>query len=201
MRSNIDRLADLAELELNEKKQSELLKEVENDRYQLATTMKAFRKANVISSCVIDKVSREDLLATSEEQQTGLRKRKDKKVLVDTSSQLTDKLSSISRHLAETTQRSAETLESLSNLNIISSTYYLMKFLIFIFNFFFISVTSSEKVTGTEKELEDQRHVIVQSGKLLGKYGRREITDKALLALAFLFFLACVFYVLQKRIR
>ncbi|XP_033210043.1 vesicle transport protein SEC20 [Belonocnema kinseyi] len=174
LRSSIDRLSDLAELELNEKKKSELLAEVGNHRSQLTSTMKAFRKANVVSSCVIDKMSREDLLSVSEEQQSFLRKRKDKKVLVDTSSQLTNKLSSISRHLAETTQRSADTLDTL--------------------------VTSSEKVTGTGKELEDQRHVIIQSGKLLGKYGRREITDKALLALAFAFFLACVFYVLQKRL-
>ncbi|XP_051157792.1 vesicle transport protein SEC20 [Leptopilina boulardi] len=174
LRSSIDRLVNATELEINEKKKSELLVEIENHRAQMSTTMKAFRKANVISSCVIDKMSRDDLLASSEEQQDFLRKRRDKKSLVDTSSQVTDKLSSISRQLAETTQRSADTLESL--------------------------ITSSEKVTGTERELVDQRQVIVQSGKLLGKYGRREITDKILLALAFAFFLACVGYILQKRL-
>lgn len=63
----------------------------------------------------------------------------------------------------------------------------------------FLSVTSSDKVSGTRVELEHQQQVIVQSGKLLGKYGRREVTDKALLVLAFAFFLACVFYILQKR--
>lgn len=61
-------------------------------------------------------------------------------------------------------------------------------------------MTSSDKVSSTRKELENQQQVILQSGKLLGKYGRREITDKALLALAFIFFLACVFYILQKRL-
>lgn len=114
MRCSIDKLVNSAELEINEKKKSELVEEIENHRAQMTTTMKAFRKANVISSCVIDKMSRDDLLASSEEQQSFLRKRKDKKVLVDTSSQLTDKLSNISRHLAETTQRSADTLETLS---------------------------------------------------------------------------------------
>lgn len=63
-----------------------------------------------------------------------------------------------------------------------------------------ISVTSSDKVGGTKDELEHQQQAIVQSGKLLGKYGRREVTDKVLLALAFAFFLACVFYILQKRL-
>jgi protein transport protein SEC20 len=59
---------------------------------------------------------------------------------------------------------------------------------------------SSDKVSNTSKELEDQHQVIVQSGKLLGKYGRREITDKALLIIAFMFFFACVFYIIQKRL-
>lgn len=65
---------------------------------------------------------------------------------------------------------------------------------------FVFSVTSSDKVGSSRNELEHQQQVIVQSGKLLGKYGRREVTDKVLLALAFAFFLACVFYILQKRL-
>lgn len=55
-------------------------------------------------------------------------------------------------------------------------------------------------MSSTKNELEHQQQVIVQSGKLLGKYGRREVTDKVLLVLAFVFFLACVFYILQKRL-
>jgi protein transport protein SEC20 len=42
--------------------------------------------------------------------------------------------------------------------------------------------------------------VIDQSGKLLAKYGRREFTDKVLLLFAFAFFLACVLYIVQKRL-
>lgn len=48
-----------------------------------------------------------------EEQADNLRKRRDKQQLANMSNQVTDKLLSISRHLAETNQRSADTLETL----------------------------------------------------------------------------------------
>lgn len=173
-KSSIESLASLAEREVREEKKAELMAEVDTYRGQLNTSLTAFRKANVISACVIDKLAREDLLSMPEEQQTALRKRRDKQSLANASSQVSDKLLSISRHLAETTQKSADTLDTLR--------------------------TSSDKVSNTKDELEHQQQVILQSGKLLGKYGRREVTDKALLALAFAFFLACVFYILQKRL-
>ncbi|CAK9800045.1 Vesicle transport protein SEC20 [Anthophora plagiata] len=174
LKSSIDKLASVAEREPSEKKKVELLAEVDNYKQQLNVSLAAFRKANVVSMCVIDKLAKEELLSVSEEQQAAVRRRHDKKSLANSSSQLSDKLLSISRHLAETTQKSADTLDTL--------------------------LTSSDKVTSTKDELEHQQQAIVQSGKLLGKYGRREVTDKALVALAFAFFLACVFYILQKRL-
>lgn len=174
LKASIDSLASLAETELAEKVKAELQSEVETHREHLNSALTAFRKANVVSACVIDKLAREDLLSISEEQQNALRRRRDKQNLANSSNQLSDKLLSISRHLAETTQRSADALDTL--------------------------ITSSDKVSSTKDELEHQQQVIVQSRKLLGKYGRREVTDKALLALAFMFFLACVFYILQKRL-
>jgi len=65
---------------------------------------------------------------------------------------------------------------------------------------YFISVNSSTNVQGIHDELQTTGSVITQSGKLLAKYGRREFTDKVLLLFAFIFFLACVFYILQKRL-
>lgn len=174
LKSSIDKLASVAEREVAEKKKTELLAQVDTYKQQLNTSLAAFRKANVVSICVIDKLAKEELLSMPEEQKASIRRRRDKQSLANTSSQLSDKLLSISRHLAETTQRSADTLDTL--------------------------ITSSDKVTSTKGELEHQQQVIVQSGKLLGKYGRREVTDKALIALAFAFFLACVFYILQKRL-
>ena len=174
LKSSIDKITLAAEKELSKKKKAELLAEIDTYKQQLNTSLAAFRKANVVSVCVIDKLAKEELLSMPEEQQAALRRRHDKQSIANSSSQLSDKLLSISRHLAETTQRSADTLDTL--------------------------ITSSDKVTSTKDELEHQQQVIVQSGKLLGKYGRREVTDKALVALSFAFFLACVFYILQKRL-
>ncbi|CAK9830989.1 Vesicle transport protein SEC20 [Anthophora retusa] len=174
LKSSIDKLVSVAEREPSEKKKAELLAEVDNYKQQLNVSLAAFRKANVVSMCVIDLLAKEELLSVPEEQQSAVRRRHDKQSLANSSSQVSDKLLSISRHLAETTQKSADTLDTL--------------------------IISSDKVTSTKDELEHQQQAIVQSGKLLGKYGRREVTDKALVALAFAFFLACVFYILQKRL-
>lgn len=65
---------------------------------------------------------------------------------------------------------------------------------------YFIPVNSSGNVQGIQDELQTTGSVITQSGKLLAKYGRREFTDKVLLLFAFNFFLACVLYILQKRL-
>lgn len=113
LESSIERLSSVAETEPNEKKKTELLSIVESYKEQLSVSLAAFRKANVISACVIDKLARENLLSLPEERQNVLRKRRDKQSLTDASSQITDKLFSIARHLAETTQRSADTLDTL----------------------------------------------------------------------------------------
>lgn len=194
LKFSIEQLVSIAETEADEKKRKALLSAVDSYKEQLNTSLAAFRKANVVSACVIDKLARENLFSLPEEQQNALRRRHDKRSLTNASSQVTDKLLSISRHLAETTERSADTLGTLC--------MYLILLLdgATILNRYIVSVTSSDKVGSTKGELEHQQQAIVQSGKLLGKYGRREVTDKALLALAFAFFLACVFYILQKRL-
>nr|CAH7738294.1 unnamed protein product [Callosobruchus chinensis] len=60
--------------------------------------------------------------------------------------------------------------------------------------------TSSDNVIGAQEELKVTSGAIGQSGKLLAKYGRREFTDKVLVFFAFIFFLACVLYIMQKRL-
>lgn len=113
LKLSIERLASIAETESNKKKRTELLSSVKSYKEQLNTSLAAFRKANVVSACVIDKLARENLLSMPEEQQNALRRRRDKQSLTNASSQTTEKLFSISRHLAETTQRSANTLDTL----------------------------------------------------------------------------------------
>lgn len=87
---------------------------------------------------------------------------------------VTEKMLSISRHLSETTQKSAATLETL--------------------------VASSANVDGTKDELQNTAGSILHSKKLLKKYGRRECTDKILVFFAFTLFIVVVLYIVQKRL-
>lgn len=138
--------------------------------------MEAFRNANIKSMLAIEKANKESLLKKTTDDETTLRQRqkRDKTGLVKMSTSMTDQLLSISRQLADTTQRSAMTLDTLA--------------------------TSSNNVQGTQEELMATSSTIGQSGKLLAKYGRREFTDKVLLFFAFAFFVACVVYIIQKRL-
>lgn len=143
------------------------------------SSMEAFRKANIKSMLAIERFNKEELLKpSSEEAATGAavrqRQKRDKAGLVKMSTNITDQLLTISRQLADTTQRSADTLDTLA--------------------------TSSVSVQGTQDELLTTSSTISQSGKLLAKYGRREFTDKVLLFFAFAFFIACVLYIVQKRL-
>ena len=62
------------------------------------------------------------------------------------------------------------------------------------------TANSSHTLTTTQEEFKNMGGVIGQSGKLLAKYGRRELTDKVLVFFAFAFFMACVLYIIKKRL-
>lgn len=150
--------------------------ELDTQRLQLAGLLKEFKDANISSLFAIEKAQRDELLKTPEGDPTNLRNRKnkvDRDGLLKMSSGVTEQLLSISRQLADTAQRSQDTLDSL--------------------------VSSSSTVHGTQSELENTASTISQSGKLLKKYGRREFTDKIIMFFAFLFFLAVCLYIVQKR--
>lgn len=185
LRKNIDRLNDWA----RDTGDPALSKEVDTQREQFSKVLQAFRKANVATMLEIEKANREELMAITGE--TDLRQRHNAAAnrggngdgsasrhnrgsLVSQENNVTEKMLAISRHLSETTQKSAITLETL--------------------------VASSQNVEATRDELQNTAGTISQSGKLLKKYGRRECTDKMLLFFAFAFFLACVFYIVQKRL-
>ncbi|KAL7302244.1 hypothetical protein TKK_0004915 [Trichogramma kaykai] len=173
LRENIELLERITERQRDAKKKESYLAEIKNYRAQFTKMMIAFRRANVDSANAIEKLSREVLFNGSSEQHSILKKRRDAKSAMQASNKLTERLLYISKSLAETAQRSDIALDTL--------------------------VTSSEKVFNTQKELKQQQQVILQSGRYLDKYGRRQITDKFVITGGFIFFLACVFYVLNKR--
>ncbi|KAI8435240.1 hypothetical protein MSG28_003592 [Choristoneura fumiferana] len=151
--------------------------EMEAQKHQLVLLLKEFKEANISSMFAIEKAQREELLKPPEGDDSSLRNRKkkvDRDALLEKSSGVTEQLLAISRQLADTTQRSQNTLDSL--------------------------VSSSSAVHGTQSELLNTAGSISQSSKLLKKYGRREFTDKLIMFFAFLFFLAVCLYIVQRRL-
>ncbi|PAV82417.1 hypothetical protein WR25_11261 [Diploscapter pachys] len=61
-------------------------------------------------------------------------------------------------------------------------------------------IHSSAVLAQTQGEFESQGQHIQTGGKLLSKYERRELTDKILVAIALIVYLAVMFYILQKRV-
>lgn len=145
-------------------------------REQFTKSLQAFRKANIQTMLAIEKQDRSDLFSSNAQSDASVRKRASGKSgsVVTQNENITEKMLSVSRHLSETTSKSAATLEALAS--------------------------SSLSVQQTNEELHNTAGSISQSGKLLKKYGRRECTDKVLLFGAFIFFLASVFYIVQKRL-
>ena len=116
--------------------------------------------------------SRESLMAYSK--RPAAKNENSRDHVIQQHSKITDKLREINCQLEQTTKQSFETLDAL-----------------------FIS---SQTIQNTDEELVFTSSSIKQSGKLLDKFGQREITDKILMYLFTGFFIACVFYVVQKRL-
>lgn len=178
LRKCIERLDDWA----RDEGDPNVFKEVDQHREQFSKTLQAFRKANISTMLEIEKQQKDELFAISPESELRQRhpgagsanNKQTRSSLLSQQESVTDRMRSISQQLSETTHKSAATLETL--------------------------ISSSSSVEGTRDELLNTAGTISQSGKLLKKYGRRECTDKILLFFAFSFFLACVFYIVQKRL-
>ncbi|XP_062542283.1 vesicle transport protein SEC20 [Armigeres subalbatus] len=179
LRKCIERLDDWA----RDEGDPNVFKEVDQHREQFSKTLQAFRKANISTMLEIEKQQKDELFAISPESELRQRNpaagatansKQNRSSLLSQQESVTDRMRSISQQLSETTHKSAATLETL--------------------------ISSSSSVEGTRDELLNTAGTISQSGKLLKKYGRRECTDKILLFFAFSFFLACVFYIVQKRL-
>ena len=96
--------------------------------------------------------SSRDLFKSSSQGEGGVRNRRDKEQMVTDYSNVTNSLMAISRQLADTVERSKQTVTSLEG--------------------------SSKTVEELGEEYKMMGGVIGQSRKLITKYARREFTDK-----------------------
>nr|XP_019952767.1 PREDICTED: vesicle transport protein SEC20-like [Paralichthys olivaceus] len=147
--------------------------ETESQRRQMQSNQTAWRKANLACKLSIDHMEKDELLLSGET--PGTRQRKaTKENLVDTSSNITESLMSISRLMSEQVKQSEDTIGTLA--------------------------TSSRTVQETNEEFKSMTGTIHLGRKLILKYNRRELTDKLLIFLALALFFGTVLYILKKRL-
>ncbi|KAG9334846.1 hypothetical protein JZ751_006415 [Albula glossodonta] len=169
------RIQDLEQMAKEQDKESDklsIMSEVEGHRRQMLSNQTAWRKANLACKLSIDNQEKEELIHGGD---SSVRNRKaTKESLVQTSSDITESLMSISRMMSQQVQQSEETMSSLA--------------------------TSSRTVLETNEEFKAMTGTIQLGRKLITKYNRREFTDKLLIFLALALFLATVLYILKKRL-
>ncbi|KAK8768952.1 vesicle transport protein Sec20 isoform X2 [Amblyomma americanum] len=148
-----------------------LLRKVDDCVLGMKLNINALRKASLAVEKSIDDQYRERLLSGGHVKQRG---RADKETLLRSTSGMTENLFTISRLMADQVKHSENALDLLVN--------------------------TSTVITESQEESRQMSSAILQSKKLLSKYGRREMTDRVLIILALLFFFACVLYVLKRRL-
>ncbi|KAK6317485.1 hypothetical protein J4Q44_G00128850 [Coregonus suidteri] len=172
LRLRIQNMEQMAKEQDKETDKQAILSETESHRRQMLSNQTAWRKANLACKLSIDNLEKDELLYGGD---STVRQRKaTKESLVQTSSDITESLMSISRMMAQSVSQSEETIGTLA--------------------------TSSRTVLETDEEFKAMTGTIHLGRKLISKYNRRELTDKLLIFLAVALFLATVLYILKKRL-
>ncbi|XP_068235066.1 vesicle transport protein SEC20-like [Palaemon carinicauda] len=178
LREQIEELRRLAVEQDNDSDRCLLNDEVSKSDKMLQDNHKAFRNAVLASQLAINQKSKDELLTDSQstgEEETGIRHRErmNRQSMLKKSSQLSDDLLAVTRLIRDNTEKSTKTLDRL--------------------------VEGSQTIGSTQEELKTMGSVIAQARKILNKYGRRENTDKLLIFLGLIFFLASCLVVLRNR--
>ncbi|XP_058483160.1 vesicle transport protein SEC20 [Solea solea] len=172
LRLRIQDLEQMAREQDRETERQAIQAETESQRRQMMSNQTAWRKANLACKLAMDNMEKDELLHGDNH---SIRQRKaTKESLVETSSDITESLMSISRMMAEQVKQSEDTIGTLA--------------------------TSSRTVQETNEEFKSMTGTIHLGRKLILKYNRRELTDKLLIFLALALFFATVLYILKKRL-
>ncbi|XP_027887296.1 vesicle transport protein SEC20 isoform X1 [Xiphophorus couchianus] len=166
-------LEQMAQEQDTESTRLPILMEMESQRRQMLSNQTAWRKANLACKLAIDNMEKDELLHGGESPSTRHRK-VTKESLVESSSNITESLMSISRMMSEQVKQSEDTIGTLA--------------------------TSSKTVQEANEEFKTMTGTIHLGRKLILKYNRRELTDKLLIFLALALFFATVLYILKKRL-
>lgn len=173
MRKGVENLRSLARQQLNPESAVMLKTDANSHEDQMTGCHLAFKKANIACMSRLNSKGRENLMSKGRRNNLDM-KRKDKEEMVSESGKATEDLRKISRHLAQTVERSAMTMNEL--------------------------VDSSKTMDDANEEFKTMGAGISQARRLITKFGRRETTDRLLILLAAAFFFSVVFYILKKRV-
>jgi len=163
----------------DEKDESAAAEKIDQYRSESRNNLQGLRRATLAVMQAIEKRERQQLFHKQQpEGDSNLRQRQTQSSnsgvgLTSQSSELTEGLTALVRQMDTQVRQSEATLSAL--------------------------VGSSQTLTETESEFKDMGATIKTSGKLLSKYGRREITDTLLIILALLLFFGTCVYVVKKR--
>jgi hypothetical protein len=146
---------------------------------QLTTVETRYRNAYLAAQNKLDMLERNDLFSRADAADglstTDLKKRTlNGQILLKQNSEMTGKLSDISRQLKWIDSQAGEIIPVLDE--------------------------SSKGIKNVQQEFGTMRVVINDGKRLLTRLGRREFTDKLLIALCLCFFFSVVFYIIWKRI-
>ncbi|XP_077449315.1 vesicle transport protein SEC20 [Stigmatopora argus] len=173
LRRTIQELEQMAREQDKESDRISIQAEADSQRRQMISNQTAWRKANLACKVSMDNMEKDELLREGDG--AGIRSRKaTKESLVESSSNITESLMSISRMMAEQVKQSEDNIGTLA--------------------------TSSRTAQETNEEFRNMTGTIHLGRKLILKYNRRELTDKLLIFLALALFLATVLYILKKRL-
>ncbi|XP_066501308.1 vesicle transport protein SEC20 [Hoplias malabaricus] len=172
LRQRIQDMEQMAKEQDRECDVNAIMAETEAHRKQMLSNLTAWRKANLACKLAIDNREKDELFHGCD---PSVKQRKTaKENLVQTSSNITEDLLSISRMMAQQVKQSQETIGTLA--------------------------TSSRTVQEANEEFKAMTSTISLGRKLILKYNRRELTDKLLIFLALALFFATVLYILKKRL-
>lgn len=159
------------EADLEEDRQV-IMRDVENHKDRLSNIITSLRQSNLTAKFAMEKANTEKLLTS---RGSGVRQRgRNKESLVKQATAITESLYGINKKLTEQLSQSEATKGTL--------------------------IKSSGTVTDTMEEFKNMGAHIGTSQKLLSKYNRRQLTDKFLIFLALVFFIATVLYIIKKRL-
>ncbi|KAM3849745.1 vesicle transport protein SEC20-like [Diretmus argenteus] len=170
------RIQDLEQMSREQDRETDRMAiqaETESQCRQLRSNQTAWRKANLACKMAIDNTEKDELLCGGGTPTIKQRK-VTKESLVQTNSNITESLMSISRMMAQQVKQSEDSIGVLA--------------------------TSSRTVQEANEEFKSMTGTIHLGRKLILKYNRRELTDKLLIFLALALFLATVLYILKKRL-